>query len=183
MEETKEMQVIKEPAGQKEKKSILMSLFLFLLKMILVIGALCALFTYILGWTRANDNNMFPMIKDGDFCLYYRLDESFIGDAVVYKDSDGRERTGRIIAVGGQEIDFTGDGGYMINGVTPGEMLPYETWPSEKSDVRYPLILEEGEYFILNDYREDNADSRKAGAIKKEDIKGKIIFIFRRRSI
>ena len=54
---------------------------------------------------------------------------------------------------------------------------------SEKSGIRYPVLLAEDEYFIMNDFRSDTSDSRENGKVKREQIKGSLVFIFRRRGL
>ena len=43
-------------------------------------------------------------------------------------------------------------------------------------------ISQKDEYFVLNDFRQLTTDSREQGAIKKSQIKGKLLFIMRRRN-
>ena len=45
----------------------------------------------------------------------------------------------------------------------------------------HAVPLEEDEYFILNDFRNDTADSREYGPVKKENVKGKLLYLLRRR--
>lgn len=68
----------------------------------------------------------------------------------------------------------------MINGSHPNEEVFY---PTQIADTNLPLpyTLSEGEFAVLNDYRSDLNDSRTYGVIKKDALKGKVIFIFRRR--
>lgn len=87
----------------------------------------------------------------------------------------------RIIAIGGQKVDFMEEGGYQINGYQPTEENPYETYLDEESEVQYPIVLDEDSYFILNDFRKDTYDSRHFGPVKEENIKGSLLFLMRRR--
>ena len=80
-------------------------------------------------------------------------------------------------------MDFPEEGGYVVDGTTPGEYVTYETRKAENGDVEYPVVVGKDEYFILNDHREDLDDSRKFGSIPASRVKGRIIFILRRRSI
>lgn len=58
---------------------------------------------------------MKPAIKDGDLVMYYRLDKRFVsGDVAVFEDN-GRNTTGRVVAVAGDTVDITKDG-LKING-------------------------------------------------------------------
>lgn len=127
-------------------------------------------------------NTMSPYVRDGDLCIFYRLDKIYLNDIVLYEDANGENRVGRIIASNGQKVSFAEEGGYSIDDYQPIEENPYETYQSEKGNVRYPLQLNEDEYFILNDFRQITTDSRELGGIKKSQIKGKLLFLMRRRN-
>ena len=38
--------------------------------------------------------------------MRYRLDQIYLNDVVLYEDEDGKKRVGRIIASGGQVVEF-----------------------------------------------------------------------------
>ena len=84
---------------------------------------------------------MYPYVKDGDFCIFYRLDKIYLNDVVLYEDEKGKERVGRIVASGGQSVTFAEEGGYLVNDYQPIEENPYETYKAEKGKVNYPLLL------------------------------------------
>ena len=171
---------MEERTKKRRKRNPLIAL---IAKLLAFAVAVWVVFSFVLGWKRASDNDMFPMIKAGDFCLFYRLDKAFLEDPVVYEDDDGNLRIGRVVAIEGQEVDFPEEGGYVVDGTTPGEYVTYETRKAENGDVEYPVVVGEDEYFVLNDRREDVDDSRKFGPIPASMVKGRIIFILRRRSI
>ena len=114
--------------------------------------------------------------------MRYRLDQIYLNDVVLYEDEDGKKRVGRIIASGGQVVEFAEEGGFKVDDYQPTEENPYKTYKAEKGNVKYPLQLKEDEYFILNDFRQITTDSRELGGIKKSRIKGKFLFLMRRRS-
>ena len=114
--------------------------------------------------------------------MIYLPEECHINDVVYYEDANGSMKLGRIVAIGGQTIDFSEeDRTYSINGYNAVEENPYETYASETGFVTYPLELQENEYFILNDFRADTSDSREYGPITKTQVKGKVLFFLRRR--
>jgi signal peptidase I len=167
----------------KKRKKRRNPLTALVLKLLVFAIAVWVVFAFVLGWKRAPDNDMFPMIKAGDFCLFYKLDKAFLEDPIVYEDDDGNLKIGRIVAIEGQEVDFPKEGGYVVDGTTPSEYLTYETKKAENGKVRYPITVGKDEYFVLNDHREDVDDSRTFGPIPASRVKGRIIFILRRRSI
>ena len=121
---------------------------------------------------------MYPSVRDGDFCIFYTLEAPYPDSIILYR-YNGNLRVGRVVAVPGQTIEVTDDG-YLVNGYQSAEEIPFQT--QKNGDViKYPLVLSDDEYFILNDYRMENEDSRTFGAIKKKDIVGKMMFILRRR--
>lgn len=154
----------------------------FILKTGSIIVGIILLFTFVFGINRMKGNIMFPSLRDGDLCVYYRLETPTINDVVLYEDSNGVKRAGRIVAVGGQEINFSDEGGFTVDGYTPSEEVPYETYKAEDSKVEYPLTLSLGSYFIMNDFRSITDDSRSFGEVDKSQVIGKLLFVLRRRN-
>ena len=152
-----------------------------LIKVWFILIVTLAVFTFIFGLHRYSGEDMFPMIKDGDLCVFYRLEEPYLEDVILYKEN-GKYHLGRVIAMGGQEVNFK-NGILLVDGSIPNEYIEQETHIDETSTVKYPVILEKGEYFVLNDKRSNFEDSRKFGKIRKQDIEGKVKFIFRGRGV
>lgn len=158
----------------------------FLTRLLVKLAAFAAVFflvnAFVLTPHRMTGNSMFPMVKDGDLVLFYRLGGYHIGDVVLYKDADGKQRVGRIAAAAGDTVDFPAGGGYLVNGGMPAEEITYETYAADAADVAYPLEIAEGMYFVLNDFRSDTGDSRQSGPVARARLMGKAVFILRRRS-
>lgn len=143
----------------------------------LAVWILC---TYVIGVFVNHSHSAYPMIKDGDLCITYRLGELKQGDEVVYT-LDGAVRYGRITAMEGDVVDIKSD--YItVNGYGVYEDIVYPT-TSEGSSIEYPYIVPEGCVFLLNDFRSDISDSRTYGGIPIANTKGKIIFLMRKRGI
>lgn len=174
------MEEITKNKGKKARKYRF--LFRFIQKTIVLVLSLFVLLTFIFQIFRMTGNNMSPYVRDGDLCIFYRLDQIYLNDVVLYEDEDGKKRVGRIIAFGGQVVEFAEEGGFKVDDYQPTEENPYKTYKAEKGNVKYPLQLKEDEYFILNDFRQITTDSRELGGIKKSQIKGKLLFLMRRRS-
>ena len=129
-------------------------------------------FTKILCFQRVEGMQMFPSLKDGDLTLSYCLKQTFRPNDVIIYEVNGEKNFGRIIAVGGNEINIDGSGDVKINGI------------SESGEIIYPSYhIPEGSVFVLGDYRTQTKDSREFGAIKESQIKGKVLTILRRRGI
>ena len=171
----------KSAAGNSpKKKSAFEALIRLLIKLSVISLLIWLALTFVFGVFRQEGNNMYPMLKDGDLCITYKLEEYHSTDVVAYRVGD-EIRFGRIVARSGDKVD--GDTtGLLINGGRPSEEIFY---PTQMWDINLtlPVSLYEGEYMILNDYREDLKDSRSYGIIHEDDLEGKIVFIFRRRGI
>ena len=141
-------------------------------------------FTCLFGLETAAGNDMYPAVRDGDVLLYYRGADILPNDAVVY-EHEGETRIGRVAAKGGSVLSFTGDRQLTIDGayqpVQAREGIYFPTYL--KNTEGYPVTLADGEFYILNDDRERDTDSRTLGVIRREEIKGRVVTVIRRRSI
>lgn len=152
-------------------------------KAVFLVAFVWILFHIIFGFLANSGNGMQPSIQDGDLLLYYRMYQNYAaGDAVVY-EADGEVYIGRIAAMPGDEIVFTEEGRLVINGYTQADPEGDAPYVVSFESVEYPLTLGEDEYFILTDEKTTILDSRSFGAVAKENMKGKIITILRRRNI
>lgn len=155
----------------------------FLIRLFLLIVVIWLLFGVVFGLTPMANADMQPAVCAGDLMLYYRLDKNLKSDDVVVFQKDGRQYTGRIVAVAGDIVEITDESDLMVNENTVmEENIFYET-PAYDSEVKYPLTLKENQYFILCDSREGAKDSRSFGAVETDEIKGKVITIVRRSGI
>ena len=135
----------------------------------------------ILCFQRVEGMQMFPTLKDGDLTLSYCLKQTFRPNDVIIYEVNGEKNFGRIIAVGGNEINIDGSGDVKINGISESGEIIYPSY--HKGDIKYPYQIPEGSVFVLGDYRTQTKDSREFGAIKESQIKGKVLTILRRRGI
>lgn len=60
------------------------------------------------------------------------VDQIYLNDVVLYEDEDGKKRVGRIIAFGGQVVEFAEEGGFKVDDYQPTEENPYKTYKAEK---------------------------------------------------
>ena len=81
----------------------------------------------------------------------------------------------------GNTVDIS-EGNLTVNGYGVFEDAVYPT-TGEGALISFPYEVPENSYFVLNDYRSDVNDSRSYGAISKKNIKGKVVFVMRRRGI
>lgn len=151
----------------------------FVLRLLLTALCLFTAFTFIFGIHVLESDEMKPALKQGDMALFYRIGSSYEqGDVVVY-EAAGERRVGRVIAKGGDSIDFK-DGVPVVNGFPLTEDDIYFRTNIPDGRFAYPMTLSEGQVFILSDYRGEQNDSRSFGPVDKGAVKGVVILALRR---
>lgn len=139
---------------------------------------------FVMGIHIHRGNGMYPFVMDGDLVITYKLEDYRVGDVVAYRHPEtGRTELSRIVAIGENSVDVTAYGELLINGSAPAERVFYPTMPLDSSSVEYPYIMRKGGYFVLDDYRTEGNDSRRFGQLLREELLGKVVYVFRRRGI
>ena len=149
-----------------------------LLKKVVIVGlSLFLVYTYIGSMFIYYDNNMFPSIKDGDLCVIKKYDKkTHLEDVVYYQGT-----LYRVIARENQEVNITDKGILTVDGQQPQSITNSYTFKAENSDVTFPYTVPSGEIFLLNDFRENQEDSRIFKSVKESEITGIVFFVIRRR--
>lgn len=157
-------------------------LVLLLLKVAMVVGFIAMVFLFLFGVVQAGDESMRPAVREGDLVVYYRLQKDYAaGDVIVVDDGDEKE-VRRVIAVAGDEVDFTSDG-LMINGYLQSEQGIYAETEPFTQGVTYPVTVGEGQVFVMGDNRPSSKDSRIYGPVDVQSgTEGKAMTIVRRRN-
>ncbi|MBR5734320.1 MAG: signal peptidase I [Desulfovibrionaceae bacterium] len=154
----------------------------FLIKLAAAAILFTAAFVFVFGLCPVRGDDMHPSVKDGDLAVTLKLCSYRLGDLAVWKDPEnGQIRISRIAGLPGFEINVTEAGEFLTNGFMPSEEVFYRTDRAEGSEVEYPLVLGEDEYFLLDDRRPAGRDSRLFGPVKKSCLLGKTVFLLRRR--
>lgn len=169
------------PAKKKKKKRTAKSYAIsFAIKLGVTAIVLWVIFTFFAGIYICHTNSAYPTIRDGEFCLVYRLAKLEQGTMIVYRHGE-ETKFGRVVAFGGDEVNISND--YVtVNGYGLSENVVYPT-PNEGSKIEYPYKVPNDCVFVLNDYRSDLSDSRTFGAIPLEQVKGAVVFTMRTRGI
>lgn len=134
----------------------------------------------IFGVAVVRGDSMSPAYQDGDLLFYNRLDHSYHSeDVLLFQIEDDQLLLKRVIGVSGEELDIEeGMGTVLINAMPLKEDYIFQQ-TFKKKNLTYPVDIGKDEYFVMGDQREDSYDSRDFGTIKKEQIKGKAIAVFR----
>lgn len=140
--------------------------------------AIYLMFGMIFGISVVEGESMEPNLKSGDIVLFYRLGVDYAsGDIVLADVGEEYNYVKRIAALPGQTVDIA-NGHLLINGEEEQEPYIYEETIA-KTGCSLPITLNEDEYFILGDHRENSVDSRNFGPVNKSNVKGLVIAVFR----
>lgn len=156
-------------------------LLLLVLKLSFIVLLLFLLEQFFFGVLRYNAVDMNPSLKEGDFIVYYRLDKRYKASDLAVLNYEGKKQVQRVIAVAGDMVDITEDG-LMINGHLQIEKDIHAPTKVFEHGASFPLVLKEGEIFVLGDKRDGATDSRIYGPVKAKDTSGKVVLFARRRS-
>ena len=163
----------------KEKEKLKHGYLGLLRKIGLVAVVLAVLFGVVFRLWRAEGQEMYPAVRDGDLLLASRRNKLWQrGDVVIYQ-AEGKRRVGRIAAVGKDTLDVTESGHLLVNGAMQNEEVFYQTEMESKD----PILVPEDTVYILGDHRDACRDSRDFGPIPISDLEGKVIGLYRIRGL
>lgn len=166
--------------SKKKKRTAASFAISFFIKIAVTALVVFLLLTFVVGLYVNHSNSAYPMLKDGDLCLTYRLATLVKGDEIAY-EKNGTILFGRIVGTSGDVVDINEDS-ITVNGYGVYEDAVYPT-TAEGAKIAFPYTVPEDSVFVLNDYRSDPTDSRVYGAIPLSETKGKVILVLRRRGI
>ena len=161
----------------------------FLIRLAVLILIIWVLFFFIIGVVRMPSTDMYPRVDAGDLLVYYRLDKDVKAQDIIViektvPEMEGRQRiVSRVIAVAGDKVEITDGNQVIVNGNVLVESNIFYPTPRYEGFVEYPLVLKEGECFVLSDSRNGGMDSRFFGPVKKDEIKGTVITIMRHNQL
>lgn len=108
-----------------------------------------------------------------------RWDDYSRGDIVVFEPPDtwveGGPKTPfikRVIGLPGETVEIR-DGAVFIDDVRLDEPYVYDLQPTTAADEPAPLVVPEGQIFVMGDHREASADSRAFGPIERSSVIGR----------
>ena len=176
---------MREAALRKRKRRRIRALRSFVIKLVALAAVVYILFFHVIGITMMPNSDMSPRMDAGDLLLFYRIERSpQIQDIAVIRKADSeRKYVLRVVARPGDTVEVTDERGLAVNGNTLSE--PYIYYPTKPymDQMEYPIVLGDGEYFVMADYRNGGEDSRYFGPVTQDEIEGTVITIIRRNNL
>lgn len=140
-----------------------------------VIVLVVIMFFILMGTSTVDGDSMYPTLHNGDKVIYQRHTSEFRrGDIVAINMDSGEVYVKRVIGLPGDTVNVQHGKVYVNGNEMVVEEAVGETNPTEGSAVTYPYVVLDDEYFVMGDNREVSDDSRNFGAVRDEQIKGKI---------
>ncbi len=175
-EEKPENQIIDKK--EKSGKTLAYEVITFIRDLAIILLVFWLVTHFIGEKTNVIGKSMEPHIHDGDFFilnkLTYRFSDPERFDIVVFPYNNTKSNyIKRVIGLPGDTVDFS-EGKILINGQLLDENFGYEPI-KVLGNQEFPLIVPEGEYFVMGDNRNESSDSRyqDVGTIAKKKLLGK----------
>lgn len=113
----------------------------------------------------------------GQIAVAVRDSDPDDGDIIAF-DYNNNILIKRVIAAGAETVEIGDDGTVYVDGEAKEETYLIQGRSPGESDIAYPFTVPDGQYFVLNDNREESADSRSAslGCVSADQIEGRIVF-------
>jgi len=174
----------------KKKSGFLHSLFSFIISLMVIIGAVFLIRTFVVMPYHVPSASMEQTIMTDDYVLSEKVSFKFgkpeAGQIVTFADPLDSSRTliKRVVAVEGQTIDIK-DGQVYIDGSALSEEytkgLPTEELIASDAapdDMEYPYTIPEGYVWCMGDNRTNSQDSRYFGPVAIDTITGHAFLIY-----
>ena len=150
--------------------------------LLLIVAAICFLFTQVLIGVRVNGSSMLPTLQNGDYLFVCTLTQPSHGDIVVIEEDEyengeiiSKWLIKRVIGLPGDSIRSEDGILYRTDAGTEQEYAVeepylYEEWWRD-NDIE-KLTVPEGYVYVLGDNRNDSHDSREIGCLPLEAMLG-----------
>jgi len=164
------------------KSTVWRELLYLVVKIAVIALAFTLLFTFLYGFHRNADSDMYPMVKGGDLVMFCRIDKDYAVGDLLLVSFEGERQVRRVAARAGDTVDIT-ENGLVINGAAQQEPEIFQQTRRYENGVTFPLTVGEGQVFVLGDARENATDSRVYGPVDTKDTLGRVMTIIRRRGL
>ena len=175
----------KKVTGETQKLNWKQNVVLYLHDLVYLLVGLMIVFLVIFRLIVVSGDSMYSTLVDGDYLLlisnvFYRQPEH--GDIIVISKKsfdNGAPIVKRVIASEGQIVDIDFEQGIVyVDGLPLEEDYIYSP-TTVYEGVNFPVIVEEGCFFVLGDNRGVSKDSRspEIGFVDRREILGKAIFL------
>lgn len=110
--------------------------------------------------------------------LTYRFRQPERGEVVVFKapSEPGEYYLKRVIGLPGEQVKVENNKVIIYNQEHPQGLVIQEAYLEKQTEGSVRLTLNDNEYFVLGDNRPESFDSRRFGAITRNDIVGRAVF-------
>lgn len=180
MQGSKKKERSEQPSETKENQNVSRKQYVReLRKTILILAAVFAgillLAMFAMPVYRITGNTMNPTLDEGNIVLSIRTGNLKEGDLAAIRYSD-KILVRRVIGLPGDRIEMDESGTVRVNGEVLAE--DYVSNPEAgQTDLTYPFVVPEGQYFMMGDNRSVSIDSRNSaiGCIPEDMIAGKLM--------
>ena len=125
---------------------------------------------------RVEQGSMYPTLEDGQIIILATFGKIGKGDIIAFHYNN-QVLIKRVIAVGGDSIDLTGDGIVILNGMQLSEMYVPDPAVGDCT-IGLPMQVPANHYFVMGDHRLTSLDSRRSeiGPVSADQVVGKVLF-------
>ena len=151
--------------------------FMRMISSILFVAAIFALITVIwVPFYQITGKSMEPTLEQGQIVVALRTSNIGTGD-IVAMYYENQILIKRVIGMSGDQIMLDEQGFLSVNGILLDEKY-LSNIVRMTTDLTYPYIVPDGQYFVMGDNREKSMDSRMSqfGCITEDKIAGKLFF-------
>lgn len=137
---------------------------------VIIILVVVIIRTFIVTPIRVNGSSMTPTLDDGNFMILKKYDKDFERFDIVVINRGKEKLIKRIIGLPKEDIEYS-DNKLLIDDKEIDEQF------GDGGTNDFKDYCGEDEYYVLGDNRQESADSRVFGCVKKKDILGKTDFV------
>jgi signal peptidase I len=137
--------------------------------------------TFLYQPVRVEGTSMLPRLVDQDRLFInkfvYHFEAIEPGDVVVFRYPRDIQKSyiKRIIAIPGDRLRIDRGRVYVNDQLLSEPYIPQEYRDTRSLD---PVVIAQGEYFVMGDHRSISSDSREFGPVKRDLIYGKAAFVY-----